>query len=120
MTVQDAKEIQEIKSRTLSNSHRIDECVSRITKVEEKQELMYQMNENIALMAQSMKNIEGNMQDMNTDIKDLSGKVNALENAPAKEMLENYKKVKFNVSSALAISTATALLGAVIGFILGK
>ena len=48
MTPQEAKEIQEIKSRAESNTHQIEELKERVSQVEHKQDVMYQMSENLA------------------------------------------------------------------------
>ena len=48
---------------------------SRISDVEKKQEMLYEMNSNIALIAQSLKQVEGDVGEVKENQKELSDKV---------------------------------------------
>lgn len=114
MTADEARMVQEIKSRGESNTHQIEELKERISKQESRSEVLYQMSESIALMAQSLKQVEGDVGEVKESQKELSSKVSTLENAPAKETLDNIKKIKIAAITAVATMIATGVAGAII------
>ena len=113
MTVDEAKVIQEIKSRAESSTHQINELKERMSKQESRSEVLYQMSESIALMAQSLKQVEGDMGEVKSNQKELSAKVSTLENAPAQEALNNLKKIKIAAITAVATMLSTGIAGAI-------
>ena len=114
MTSDEARMVQEIKSRGESNTHQIEELKERISKQESRSEVLYQMSESIALMAQSLKQVEGDVGEVKENQKELSVKVSTLENAPAKETLDNIKKIKIAAITAVATMLSTGIAGAII------
>ena len=113
MTVDEAKIVQEIKSRAESNTHQINELKERMSKQESRSEVLYQMSESIALMAQSLKQVEGDVREVKSNQKELTTKVSTLENAPAQEALNNFKKIKIAAISAVVSGAAVAIAGMV-------
>lgn len=113
MAVSD-KEFYELKADTQSNIKEIANLRSRVNDVEKKQEMLYEMNSNIALIAQSLKQVEGDVGEVKENQKELSNKVSTLENAPAKETLDNIKKIKIAAITAVATMIATGVAGAII------
>lgn len=113
MAVSD-KEFYELKADTQSNIKEIADLRSRVNDVEKKQEMLYEMNSNIALIAQSLKQVEGDVGEVKENQKELSNKVSTLENAPAKETLDNIKKIKIAAITAVATMIATGVAGAII------
>lgn len=113
MAVSD-KEFYELKADTQSNVKEIADLRSRVNDVEKKQEMLYEMNSNIALIAQSLKQVEGDVGEVKENQKELSNKVSTLENAPAKETLDNIKKIKIAAITAVATMIATGAAGAII------
>jgi len=113
MAVSD-KEFYELKVDTQSNIKEIADLRSRVNDVEKKQEMLYEMNSNIALIAQSLKQVEGDVGEVKENQKELSNKVSTLENAPAKETLDNIKKIKIAAITAVATMIATGAAGAII------
>ncbi len=113
MTVSD-KEFYELKADTQSNIKEIADLRSRVNDVEKKQEMLYEMNSNIALIAQSLKQVEGDVGEVKENQKELSDKVSTLENAPANETLNNLKKIKVAAITAVATMIATGIAGAII------
>ena len=111
MTADEAKVVQEIKSRAESNTHQIEEIKERLTKQEARSEVLYQLSENISLMAQSLQQVQGDMTEVKTGQKELSQKVSTLENAPAKEALDNFKKLKIAAISAVVSGAAVTIAG---------
>lgn len=114
MTADEIKTLQEVKSRAESNTHQIEEIKERLSKQEARSETLYQMSENIALIAQSLKQVEGDVGEVKESQKELSSKVSTLENAPAKETLDNIKKIKIAAITAVATMIATGVAGAII------
>lgn len=113
MAVSD-KEFYELKADTQSNIKEIADLRSRVNDVEKKQEMLYEMNSNIALIAQSLKQVEGDVGEVKENQEELSNKVSALENAPAKETLDNIKKIKIAAITAVTTMIATGVAGAII------
>lgn len=113
MAVSD-KEFYELKADTQSNVKEIADLRSRVNDVEKKQEMLYEMNSNIALIAQSLKQVEGDVGEVKENQKELSSKVSTLENAPAKETLDNIKKIKIAAITAVTTMIATGVAGAII------
>ena len=113
MAVSD-KEFYELKADVHSNAQTISNLQSRVNDVEKKQEMLYEMNSNIALIAQSLKQVEGDVGEVKENQKELSNKVSTLENAPAKETLDNIKKIKIAAITAVATMIATGVAGAII------
>lgn len=114
MTAEEARLVQEIKSRGESNTHQIEELKERMSKQETRSEMLYQMNENIALMAQSLKQVEGDIGEVKENQEKLSEKVSTLENAPAKDTMAQIAKVKWSVVSAIAGAIGISILWFVI------
>lgn len=114
MTIQEAKELQEVKSRAESNTHQIDELKERVSQVEHKQDVMYQMSENLALLAQSMKNVESDVSDVKGNVNDLSNKVSVLENKPAQNLFTNVVKIKVAVITTICTAIGAGLLWVII------
>ena len=113
MAVSD-KEFYELKANSQANAKEITDLRSRVSDVEKKQEMLYEMNRNIALIAQSLKQVEGDVGEVKENQKELSSKVSTLENAPAKETLDNIKKIKIAAITAVATMIATGVAGAII------
>lgn len=113
MAVSD-KEFYELKADVHSNAQAMSNLQSRVNDVEKKQEMLYEMNSNIALIAQSLKQVEGDVGEVKENQKELSSKVSILENAPAKETLDNIKKIKIAAITAVATMIATGVAGAII------
>ena len=91
MAVSD-KEFYELKADTQSNIKEIADLRSRVNDVEKKQEMLYEMNSNIALIAQSLKQVEGDVGEVKENQKELSNKVSTLENARQRKLWIILKK----------------------------
>jgi len=111
------KDFYEVKADVQSNTKDIVDLKGRMGDVEKKQELLYEMNSNIALMAQSLKRVEGDVGEMKVEQREVAQKVTALENAPAQETLSNIKKIKIAAITAVATLVATGVAGAIIAAI---
>lgn len=108
------RDFYEAKAGVQQNTIEIDNLKTRVTDVEKKQEMLYEMNSNIALIAQSLKQVEGDVGEVKENQKELSDKVSTLENAPANETLNNLKKIKVAAITAVATMIATGVAGAII------
>lgn len=108
------KEFYEVKADVQSQATAIGNISLRLNDVERKQETLYEMNKNIALMAQSLKQVEGDVGEVKESQKELSDKVSTLENAPAQETLNNLNKIKISAITAVVTMLATGIAGAVI------
>lgn len=108
------RDFYEAKAGVQQNTIEIDNLKTRVTDVEKKQEMLYEMNSNIALIAQSLKQVEGDVGEVKENQKELSDKVSTLENAPAKETLDNIKKIKIAAITAVTTMIATGVAGAII------
>lgn len=101
--------VQEIKSRGESNTHQIEELKERISKQESRSEVLYQMSESIALMAQSLKQVEGDVGEVKNSQKELTNKVSILENQPVKDTVARITSVKWSVISAVCGAAGVGL-----------
>lgn len=108
------KDFYEVKADVQSNTKDIVDLKGRMGDVEKKQELLYEMNSNIALMAQSLKRVEGDVGEMKVEQREVAQKVTALENAPAQETLSNINKVKIAAITAVVTLIASGITGAII------
>ena len=108
------KDFYEVKADVQSNTKDIADLKGRMSDVEKKQELLYEMNSNIALMAQSLKRVEGDVGEMKVEQREVAQKVTALENAPAQETLSNIKKIKIAAITAVVTLVTTGVAGAII------
>ena len=99
-----------VTPRAESNTHQIEELKSSVHHLEEKQDTIYKMSESLSLMAQSLKNVEEDVSDVKQNQKELSNKVSTLENQPSRESLENIKKIKVSVITAICTAIGTGLL----------
>lgn len=113
MAIED-KEFYEIKADVQSHGRELVRLGNRMDEVEKKQEMLYEMNQNIAIIATSLKQVEGDIGEVKETQKDLTEKVSTLENAPAKETLDNIKKIKIAAITAVATMIATGVAGAII------
>lgn len=119
MAISDEK-FYELKATTDTHSKEIGDLRARVGDVEKKQEMLYEMNSNIALIAQSLQRVEGDMGEVKENQKELSVKVSTLENAPAKETLDNIKKIKIAAISAIVSGAAVVLAGAAFAALASK
>lgn len=119
MAIED-REFYEVKANVQSNTKDIVDLKGRMGDVEKKQELLYEMNSNIALMAQSLKQVEGDVSEVKVNQRELTQKVSTLENAPAQETLNNIKKIKIAAITAVVTLIATGVTGVVIAAIASK
>ena len=117
MNADEARIVQEIKSRAENNSCQIEEIKERLSKQEARSEILYQLSENISLMAQSLQQVQGDVAEVKTGQKELSQKVSVLENAPAKETLDNIKKIKIAAISAIVTGSAVTIAGMIFAVI---
>ena len=108
------RDFYEAKAGVQQNTKEIKNLKTRVADVEKKQEMLYEMNQNIAIIAQSLKNVEGDVSEVKESQKELSDKVLTIENAPARETLDNMKKIKVAAISAVVTMVATGIAGAVI------
>lgn len=108
------RDFYEAKAGVQQNTTEINNLKTRVADVEKKQEMLYEMNQNIAIIAQSLKNVEGDVSEVKESQKELSDKVLTIENAPARETLDNMKKIKVAAISAVVTMVATGIAGAVI------
>ena len=108
------KEFYELKADTQTNTKEITDLRGRMGDIEKKQEMLYEMNSNIALIAQSLKQVEGDVGEVKENQKELSVKVSTLENAPARETLDNMKKIKIAAITSVATMLATGVAGTII------
>ena len=113
MAIQD-KEFYEVKAEVQSQGRELGRLGVRIGEVEKKQEMLYEMNQNIAIIANSLKQVEGDIGEVKENQKELTDKVSTLENAPARETLDNIKKIKIAAITAVATMLATGIAGAII------
>lgn len=120
MTPEEIREFEHLKGEVSSNTKEIAELKEEAKKIKDKQDMMYEMNQNIALMAQSQQRMEENMEDIKEDVGNLSAEVQEIKNAPAQEMLQGVKKIQWNVVSTIAVSIATGIAGYVIAYVLSK
>lgn len=86
------RELAETSSRSRSNTKRLD-------KVEEQQRLMYEMNRNIAVIAEQTKDTKTDVQSLKTDVEEIKSKPNRL-------------------LDKMAAGIATGVVGAIIGAIM--
>lgn len=113
MAIQD-KDFYEVKAEVQSQGRELGRLGARIGEVEKKQEMLYEMNQNIAIIANSLKQVEGDIGEVKENQKELTDKVSTLENAPAKETLDNIKKIKIAAITAVATMLATGTVGVLI------
>lgn len=113
-------EIERIKGVQTAQGQDIASLKEKARKIEEKQELMYEMNKNIALMAQSQQRTEESMGEMKAGFKTLSNEIQEIKNAPATEMYSDMKKIKFNMVSAISVIVATGMFGALVAVLASK
>ena len=108
------KDFYEMKADVQANGREIDKLGNRMNEVEKKQEMLYEMNKNISLMAASLKHVEDDMGEVKITQKDFADKISTLENAPAQETLNNLKKIKIAAITAVATMLATGIAGVII------
>lgn len=114
------KEFYEMKADVATQGKDILDIKSRLDDVERKQETLYEMNKNIALMAQSLKQMEGDVSEVKENQKEFADELSNLKNAPAQETLSNYKKIKIAAISAVVSGAAVTLAGAIFAALVTK
>lgn len=110
----DDREFYDIKTEVQLHSKSLLDLSARVGDVEHKQEALYEISKSLSLMAQSLKHVENDMEEVKENHKSLTQKVTALENAPAQETATNLKKIKIAAITAVATMIATGIAGAVI------
>ena len=108
------KDFYEVKGTVQSHGEKIEDLNTRMSDVEHKQETLYEMNKNIALMAQSLKQVEGDVGEVKTAQKELTDKVLTLENQPAKDTVARMTSVKWSVISAVCGAIGMGLFALIV------
>lgn len=108
------REFYEVKTDVQLHGKSIIDLSTRMTDIEHKQEALYEISKSLSLMAQSLKHVENDMEEVKENHKSLTKKVSELENAPAQETLASIKKIKIACITAVATMIATGIAGAVI------
>lgn len=114
MTTQEARELQEVKSRCESNTHQLNEMKVAINELQQKQDMMYEMNTNIKLIAQSMTTMQRDVNEVHASQKNLEDKVAAIENRPDRAVGDAWNKIKI----AMCTAVATGVVAYVVGLVL--
>lgn len=110
MTTDEVRILQEAKSASEYNAEQIEELKRRVTKQEEKSEMLHQMSENIALIAQSLSQVKDDVGEVKDSQKELAQKVTTIENQPAKDTANRVANVKWNVISQIFTTLSGCLL----------
>lgn len=113
------KDFYQVKADVQLHSKSILDLSSRVGDIEHKQEALYEISKSLSLMAQSLKHVESDMEEVKENHKSLTIKVTELENAPAQETMSSLKKIKVAAITAVVTMVATGLAGAAI-FALAK
>lgn len=108
------REIYEIKADVQLHGKSIIDLSSRVTDIEHKQEALYEISKSLSLMAQSLKHVENDMEEVKINHKALTQKVSELENAPAQETFASLKKIKVAAITAVVTMLATGIAGVLI------
>lgn len=108
------REFYEVKADVQLHSKSIIDLSTRMTDIEHKQEALYEISKSLSLMAQSLKHVENDMEEVKENHKSLTKKVSELENSPAQETLANLKKIKIAALTAVVTMLATGITGAII------
>lgn len=108
------REFYEVKTDVQLHSKSILDLSSRVGDIEHKQEALYEISKSLSLMAQSLKHVESDMEEVKENHKALTQKVSDLENAPAQETAANLKKIKIAAITAVVTMLATGIAGIVI------
>lgn len=114
MTTQEARELQEVKSRCESNTHQLNEVKVAINELQQKQDMMYEMNTNIKLIAQSMTTMQRDVNEVHVSQKNLEDKVAVIENRPDRAVGDAWSKIKVAAGTALVTGLVAYVLGLVL------
>lgn len=108
------REFYEVKADVQLHGKSIIDLSSRVGDIEHKQEALYEISKSLSLMAQSLKHVENDIEEVKENHKSLTQKVIDLENAPAQETAAGLKKIKIAAITAVATMLATAITGIII------
>ena len=108
------KEFYDVKTEVQLHSKSIIDLSTRVGDIEHKQEALYEISKSLSLMAQSLKHVEDDIEEVKVNHRSLTRKVTELENAPAQETLAGLKKIKIAAITAVVTMFATGIAGVAI------
>ena len=123
--VEIVRDITELKGKCDTQEYEISTLRTDVENLKTETKLIHDLNENIAGMVVGLQYMKDGIEDIKvtqakikTDVSDLSGKVNDLENRPARETQARFKDIRDKVIISVVASGLGALLAALIALAL--
>lgn len=125
MTTEQVKEMQEVKSRSESNSHRIDKLEDSMHELKEEHKVIYDLGASVKVLADNMTDMKTDMREVKHNCVDLNNKldsdmaamkeeVDAVKNQPLKAKSDWFDKVAWLIVGGIG----TAILGYIIDMVM--
>lgn len=105
-----ARDIIEIKERSKSNSHRLDEVENAITDIKRENQAIHDIATSVKLMAQDVGYIKSDISTVKATQKDLGEKVSNLQSQPNKVKAQWVDKAVAGLVGAISVGVLSYLL----------
>ena len=99
------KTLTETETRSKSNTKRLDEIKHDVEELHEENKALYRLTTSVELIAQEMTTTKDLIQNVDHQLKDVSGKVEALERKP----YEDYEKTKSEIKTKVIVTVISTI-----------
>lgn len=112
------RELQEIKSRSESNSHRLDSLENQYKIIQELSASIQILANNMSGFKQDISTVKETCSKLNDklddEIKDIKDDINEVKNQPSRAKSEWFDKILWLIVGGVATAIVTAVIGAVV------
>lgn len=109
-----AVRVQDVDSRTKSNTHRLDNHDKEIKEIKDKQDAIYDLTSSVKSIATDMAYIKEDVKEVKVSQKELAVKVNEIENKPAIETKKKIEEIKDKIIWLVVGGVAVYLLTSIL------
>lgn len=117
MTLDQIKELQEVKSRSSSNTHRIDKLEQSVDDLREESKAIYELGSSVRIMADNLTGMKDDIKEVKTGQSDLNEKISNIKqdvadarNQPIKSKSEWFDKIVWLIVGGVGAYIVTQII----------
>ena len=117
MTLDQIKELQEVKSRSSSNTHRIDKLEQSVDDLRGESKAIYELGSSVRIMADNLTGMKDDIKEVKTGQSDLNEKISNIKqdvadarNQPIKSKSEWFDKIVWLIVGGVGAYIVTQII----------
>ena len=117
MTQDQIKELQEVKSRSSSNTHRIDKLEQSVDDLREESKAIYELGSSVRIMADNLTGMKDDIKEVKTGQSDLNEKISNIKhdvadarNQPIRSKSEWFDKIVWLIVGGVGAYIVTQII----------